>query len=245
MRDSNESDEQPNKPVLKNSARSCPKIGQNTRGHFTDPEGKVHHVKVKHIRLDKFLEVEEPTGKQFSIYFTRFTPMSQIPSKFRKTQFDYVAPIWGQAIEAYPVPVEFDPAPLSADTYARKLREARQAKQKFGYQNPAINEEKWRHYATDIAISVKSDGKVCLGPNQLTAPAKQITTLTRADEVVVEFLSLQDLENLCLLIERNIFHPKPVFVVTGLNDETIASLEERYDVAFTPVNDQAGKWQLI
>lgn len=171
------------------------------------------------------------------IHDSYFMPTPAIPSRLRKYAFEAVAHIWGEALRKYPNPVEFS-SHLTPETLARKLREARDAKQRYGWQHPAVDDKLWNLHAEEITVTPKSE-TVILGPRfaKFSSEPVQATEIGHKD-LTVEIKGQNDIEALCLLLHNRVFTPRPTFLVIGLDDNQIESLELRYDVGFIKVGEK-------
>jgi hypothetical protein len=165
-----------------------------------------------------------------------------IPSRFRQQHFDSLAHVWRDALAAYPSAVLVDPAPLAPDTFARKLREARYAKERFGWKHPFIDEAKWKELNEKIDVGFTDDGRIRLGVPK-SQEAALIGKTERFDEYLIKWNNETDLSNICAFFTWCVIHPKPFFVVQNLTTDLIVKLEAAHDIAFNQL--EQNKWQLI
>jgi hypothetical protein len=170
-----------------------------------------------------------------------------IPSRYKRSLFDRFAPVLGYVLRKFPVAVPVDPKPLSVETYAARFRDAKKAKQLYGYKHPEVDEVLFEKHAPDITTAMH-DGKVFIGSRESVRAALSVAvgevltpvTATIAHEVGVGFS-----EQLCFLIDRKAFNPQPQFVIVGLTPEQATSLEQRYDVGLHPTENDPNKWYII
>jgi hypothetical protein len=221
---------------------SYPIIGQNTKGL----------AKLSHL-ANIFVVVEQPendlgfltvrdieTGQTYQIFRQQFTPMqNSIPSKFRQHNFEQMTPYWKAALEAFPAPVEIDPLPHTAETIARRLREARKAKEKYKWTSANIDELLWANHATGVDICLTNEGKVVMKPHDVPMPKSNIMAKIESqikNVIIFSWQDFSDVERLCKLLHERAFNPRPQFWLAGLSKEQVLSLEERYDVGFVEEN---------
>lgn len=181
--------------------------------------------------------------------------MPSIPGKFKQHQFDQVAAHIGRALEAYPSAVTFDPAPLSVETFARKIREAIQAKKQYGWKNAAISEALWAEHANELVTAIINDDKlstVIIGTshavkNRKTAPVGQQVSAPVAAPVIqiATGISFAELENFCNILHHKILFPAPIFTIKNLKPDIIESLENQYDIAIIPLESDPDTFQII
>jgi hypothetical protein len=221
----------------------CPEIGQNSRGFALLRNEGSRPVVVESVESVGFLKVRDiETNKIYMIFYQQFTPSPTIPSRFRRYVFEQVAPYWAQALEKYPNAVIVSPTSLSAETLARKLREGREAKNRYSWTSPLVDEEKWNRLSEKLIVTLLANNTVQIGP----AEAKEVTAfeavITTKNEIFIKWKTVEELENFCKVAK--LFEPKPLFVVFDLTPPLIESIESRFDVGF--VSRESGKaWDVI
>jgi len=232
--------------------KSCPEFGLNSRGIAATTLKGPRPVVIDYVdETTGFLFVRDlETNEQFRIYRQFFSMSSSIPSKHRKHHFESVAPIWARAIRDFPKSFLVDVGSLSVETVTRKLREAREAKQTYGWQHPDINDEEWNERCHLISIEPTKNG-VLIGSKhkkQVDRQSEQKNELkiveSRDNEVHVR-VDFNDVEKLCKLLHEKAFNPKPVFVVHGLTEDQKTDLENRYDIALDKTTDEEGCYVIL
>lgn len=190
-------------------------------------------------------DVETKAKSRVFRHYINFFPM--IPSRFKETHFAAVAHIWGIMLDNYPSDLLAETKEFSHETLCRKLREAREAKKRYGYKHPKINEANWERLAYKISVEVTNNG-VLLASKDKKKQEKEnkeavVSLIPNNKKVVINVTAdFAKIEHLCLLLSERVFNPSPVFVLASITDEQIISLEGRYDVAFVKENDQ---WVII
>jgi hypothetical protein len=225
-----------------------PIIGPNTTGLIRTERGH-RLVRVEFIStLLPFVYVRDiETNKPHVIYRNDLKMTQNIPAKYREERFQRVAHVWGAALNAYPNAIEVNPSPLSFFAYARLLRDARTAKDKYGWQHPAIRESLWQHAASITVTEAESGIGVLLGPTEAKFPPRALPAGVVAETDMLEFRwsNEAELEAFCLLHDKKCVWPRQSFYTTGLTTALVASLEERYDIGFVPHESDATKWLIV
>ena len=209
-------------------------------------------VVVTHVRQDGFLECRDRfSGETKTYYRSYLTPMPQIPSRFRETQFQQVADHVAAALANFPLAVRINPGNLSVDTFARKLREAIIAKKNYHWKWPTLDEALWAKHHEELQVSIEPEGTILMG-SSASIRGKQVLTgrVMQAKHEEVSTVYLKDcesaeLEQLCLLLHNRRFQPAPVFTVRGLSQDRIESLESRYDIAIVPTEGDETLFQIL
>lgn len=226
-----------------------PSIGHNTKGIATITNEGSRPVVIEYVdEAVGFYYVRDlETNKPYTIFRTSFMPSTSIPPKHRKAAFDRVALAWSQALNAHPQPIVIDPSPLATVSFARLLRDGREAKNKYGWVSSLINDEKWKVLANDLTVTERTDGYIGIGLQSAKFPAEgtPVGTPVLADEVAVKWTDPQQLDALCFLLDRKLLFPVPRFVLTDLNDAIITSLESRYEVGFVQHENDKNKWSIV
>jgi hypothetical protein len=174
-----------------------------------------------------------------------FKPMSRnIPPRYREHVFHSVAHVWKHILDSYPKLVRVDPRPLTLETYAKKLRDSREAKNTYGWTHPLVDEELWQKHSERIKIGQDLErNEVLAGPSESFGDNKHaaIGIVANQPEIMFRWRNFRELEALCLVISQ--MTPRQVFVVSDLSDDQIASLESRYEVGI--VEYTKGVWHIV
>lgn len=196
-----------------------------------------------------FYTVRDRDGTEHNIHRTNLMPVESVPLRYRRATFERYAHVIGAALRSFPQAVSVDPSPLTAESYAQPLRDSITAKKRFGYRHQLVDDALFTKHAEAISVRIKPDGTLEVGG---TSPAKGHAisgTVRDAGSTPATCDSLVDLKALdavCLLLHERRLMPAPSFVVAGVDDQTVASFEERYDVAFVPhENGRAQTYRLV
>lgn len=191
-------------------------------------------------------------GRSLTIHEQYLEPMANIPLKYRQTTFDRFARVIGSALNAYPSAIKVDPAPLKVDSYCQPLRDAITAKQRFGYKNPAINEDLFKRHADDLVVAADDSGHVWVGPAESVKARKAVAEygtikasaapVANDPEIVVDHIAVA---TICNLLKYHRLKPTPNFVVLDFDPQTIVDLESSYDVVFVPHEKEKNKHSLV
>lgn len=189
-----------------------------------------------------------------------------IPSRFRLGQFDAIAPALAKALEAVKNnrAILLDPSPWTAETMARKLHEAIEAKRLYHHRHGAINEDDFARYAPLLATSQKdpnNQGNLWVGTeeaihNALASPATATVVANSNHKsnghnsngtIIFDFKKSSVVTPIILVdcILNGTFEPCPQFIFANIPQDTITKLESLYEVGFVPVDDQPECWHLI
>lgn len=200
---------------------------------------------VEFLAPGRMLFVRDAKGKQYSTPMNQFTPLPRVPSRYREYIFQSVAHFWAEALNKYPDAITINPGNLTNETLARKLRETRIAKDKYGWQSPNISDAKWATISPQLLITPLDNGLVQIGPQTAKNIAKfDATLLSNEPSVTVKWTDKATLELFCNLVSQRAFEPRPHFVILGLDEALITDLEARYDVGFAPHEDSK-TWDVI
>jgi hypothetical protein len=217
-------------------------------------------VRIDRSRNDGFFECTDYfTQKPLIVYRLFLQPMPTIPSRFKESQFRQVAEHIGAALREFPDCIKVHPKPYSAETIARKIREAINAKVQYGWKHPSINEDQFLANFENLVTSIteESPPAVIVGSRDAVKKYTQVASAigtsepTRVPptlgrfEIVIAAPTQDELEHLCLLLHNKKLEPTPVFSVRGLTPDQIESLEQRYDVAILPTETDPSLFQII
>ena len=235
---------------MESPPKSCPIIGHNSKGFANTHEG-IRPVVV--VQIDPVIGIlhvcDIETHKLHTLHPSLFIMAnSQIPPSYRQEAFNRVAAHWAAALNAYPSPVVINTGKMSFYHFARLLRNAREAKNRYSWTHPLIDENKWSSVASLITVTDSSDG-VLLGPKESKFPPKGSTVGTlkpfASSDITCEWRSLEDLERLCFLLDQKLLTPVPAFIVSNLTPDIIESLEARYAVGFVQHETDKTKWSIV
>ena len=228
------------------SLPSGPLPGRNSRGFGIDGDGHAFPVIVRNIGMAGFLHCRRlDTAQPISLHRTQFTMSQTIPSIFRQSAFNTMAPFWVRALTDHPFAIVIQDERWAPETLVRKLREARQAKAKYGWTHPDIDEKRWIELSEKIFPRIQDDGKqtvVILGPQEAKDYRAFTSSVTNQGEVFVTFVEQDTLEDFCSCVTRRIFTPLPNFVIYGITDNQVVDLEARYDIGFVKRADGHSWW---
>lgn len=197
--------------------------------------------------MTNFWLCSTPHGTPLVVHQSKLMPIENRPLRFRETSFARFAHIIGAALKEFPGAVKIDPSPLRVDSFHQPLRDAIAAKKKHGYSHPLVDEALFRKHADSLVVSV-ADSHIFIGSRESVMARKAVTLGAIKDgkseepEVLVDPLAL---EQVCLLLHRQVFSPQPPFVVVGVAQPILDDLESRYDVAFAPHERDATKFSLV
>ena len=155
------------------------------------------------------------------------------PNRFSETVFRRYAHVIGAALNAYPQAIKVDPWPIRADSYKQPLRDAMEAKSRYGYQHALINNDLFDNYFSLLVVSSDNANLVYIGPRNAvvrkgvieTGTIKGIKDNTAEIEVKIDYLA-----ELCFLIRNKAFTPMPEFVVSIPSPDLATKCEELYHV---------------
>jgi hypothetical protein len=187
------------------------------------------------------------TNKQIIIHRQNIEFMPVILARFRESNFQKLASIWAKALQEFPREVLVTSV-LSNETLARKIREAREAKQRHGWLHSEINEEQWKLLAHEISVEVTDKGVLLASKvhKQQERNKKNLEiefeTSTKTEWVVTVTATFEKIETLCLMLSSHSFEPAPIFILKFLTDEQAQSLEERYDIVLVKENNE---WRIL
>ena len=164
---------------------------------------------------------------------------TSIPSKHREHHFQSVAHIWAEALRNFPNLTKVATTTLSPETLCRKLREGREAKIKYGWQNSLIDEASWKAHAEQISIEPFTDHVLMGGKDLKKANAgKAVVAAISTPELHRPIMHVNDtidgIERICKLMNDKVLSPRPIIYIYNLTSNQVASLEERYDLAINP-----------
>lgn len=190
-----------------------------------------------------FWTAVEDDGTHHTLHYSQLMPMSSVPARYKKSQFDKYAPALGAALTAYPNAVRVPCGSYSVETIARCLREARDAKLSLDYTHPSIDEVLFARHGRELKTGMRKD-YVLLGPRESITPLSKALEIAfeqpvQAVTATVEVKPSPDaLERICWLLSNRTLDPPPSFVIrfpqrTETEIQTIIdSYEVRYDIVF-------------
>lgn len=213
----------------------------HTRDHASQMVGVTPLVSLP----GRFYKCETDDGREITVHVDNLTTMPDIPSRYRKHLFDGVAHIIGAALKAWPDAITVNPSPLSIETYARRLREAVVAKEKYGHKNPEVDEHLFSKHGPQLVASI-STGELYFGsPEGVKNKATAVGVNTTKPKVTEHQVNKLFLEEVCLLLHKRVFNPAPTFFVEDLDPATAAELENKFDIAFVPYESAPNRFCII
>ncbi|MDE2097269.1 MAG: hypothetical protein KGL39_08510 [Patescibacteria group bacterium] len=223
-------------------------IGPNAKGFATLSDNKTYPMRVEYISPGNMLHGERlDNGQQVQVHASSFTMSQSIPSIFREHVFHTMAPFWESAIASFPQAIVINDERWSAETLMRKLRESRQAKQRYGWVDSLIDETKWKELSPrlHIRLVVSHDQTlVSIGPEEPTEYRAFEAVVTNRNDIFVRCPDTPTLEKFCRCVEAGIFSPTPRYVIYGLTDDQVTDLEARYDIGFVKRPD-GHSWEVV
>lgn len=214
-----------------------PVPGRNTPGLAKLTNNGSVPVTIEFVRSDGFFYCRDDAGRQHVVHQSDFVMTPQPPSRYRLYNWQALETFWSQAINAYPQAIVIPHGNISNETLARKLREARYAKDRYNHPS-SIDAAKWKEITPKLYVTCCDNGTVTIGPEAAKYVTPFEAVVTSSNSVFIKWDNKKStLEDFCALAHARAFEPKPVFIVLGLTDDLIADLESRYDVGFTPRED--------
>lgn len=196
---------------------------------------------------------DEETGALYTYFPQNLMPVNTTPSRYSRHMFVGMAPIIGAALNAYPDCIEATPGGLSIETFARRVREARDAKIRYPqYKHSEIDDLKFERFGSLLRtkmIESPSGFKLRIGPKESLGGVPKAAGIgifqPLANEICVDASNLENLERLLRLMNDRVFSPVPVFTVTNLTPAQIEELESRYDIGFIAFEAEPNKFQIL
>lgn len=224
-------------------------IDHNTKGFASTVDGQ-RPVVIEYVdhAVGFYHVIDIETRKPYTIYRTSFMPSSTIPNKYRQSAFLRVAHMWADALAKYPTPATIDTFPFAAISVIRLVRNAREAKNTYGWIHPGINDKKWAELNDTLTVTEVDERTITIGLQSAKFPPKSepIGAVQSTEPITqVEWHDVKELDSLCFLLERKLLHPRPNLVVSNLTDEIITSLESRYEVGFVQHETDKNKWSIV
>jgi hypothetical protein len=160
-------------------------------------------------------------------------------------------PFIARVLDMYPTACKFDPARvnLSCETFARKFREAIQAKIIYKFGSNLIPQPAFDNHADSISAVMDKEGYVWAGTLQSIKAARMLVETESAETVnpMAEYsVDIKGVILYCKLIEYITPKPTNFFLIHADEpraEELISQLEATYDVGF--LKTQPGKWQIV
>lgn len=173
-----------------------------------------------------------------------------IPPRFRESHFQRFAQYIVASLRAWPTPVQASPGQLTPETFARCVREAIQAKLRYGWQHPDLDEQLWATNGGNISVAIE-EGIVLIGDitainearKAMLAKAANFDKPDAPNETCI-FLSSDPnmIQRLCGLIAEGCFPGGTSFLLsTMLSHTQVEEYETMFDVSF--VQTERG-WRL-
>ena len=230
-----------------NSLKSEPIIGINTKGIATLTTQGPRPVIIEYIdKAVGFYHVRDlETNAAYTIFRTSFRMNTEIPNKYKQHAFNRVAKHWAFALQNHPTPVSVDSSPVTPLSMMRLLREARIAKDLYGWQYPELDDALWKDIADDLTLT-EGKGCVIIGLKSAKfAPKSEIGVQVPLHETEFKWSTEQELDAFCLLLDHKLIVPRPNFVIYNLTPKQIESLESRYEIGFVPSETNPNKQHIL
>jgi len=163
-----------------------------------------------------------------------------LPYRFRETSFRNYENEIDAVVKAYPEHVFFRPA--NCETFACRLRDAMTSLLEHAWLTK-IDLERLRQYRADIAVSIRVDGSVCVGPRG-KAPSVTTTTMTNLTQQTVEAIANPSPEALeaIMVLHHTRQKQTPTYVRYDYPEADLQGYkgywESRYDVAIEITTDK-------
>lgn len=212
-------------------------------------------VRIERRNLNGFYECRDVfLDTPLLFYRSNLIPMPTIPAKYKQHQFAQVAEHLGSALRKFPDAIRVDPHPLAVDTLARKLREAVIAKSQYAWKHPAVDENLWHEHSQELVVAIDTrtePATILIGSRDAirnkSKTAGSETVLTLAQSAAFELVkpSASELESICLFLHHRKLNPKPIVTVRGLTPSDVESIEQRYDIAVVPDENDPTVFQLL
>lgn len=190
-------------------------------------------------------ELSNPVSRFYTVHKNDLTMLERIPSRFARRAFDRVAVDLARALNEWPSPVIVQPTG-SPDTLARCLREAIEAKKRYGYKIPGASDALFNEYEPHLVVSIDKDtATVVIGERNAVKAA--LPKISEAVAVRIEHSLSPDeptLRAVCALLSKKSINPVPLFSVKGSDPSLRNILEAQFDVAFVPDEKEQGKFYL-
>jgi hypothetical protein len=228
---------------------SVPDIGLNSKGIALTINGK-RPVIVDYVdKQTGFYFVRDlEYNTQHRVFRLDFMQHQSIPSKHREHHFQSVAHIWAEALKNFPANTVVKSGKLSHETLCRKLREGREAKNKYGWKNPLIDEALWAERAEQISVEPFSDYVLMGGKDKKAQDAKGVPVDMAPENhsrpVIHVTAEMESVERICKLMNDKVFHPRPIVILHQITSSQVQSLEERYDLAINQTVDE-GTYEIL
>lgn len=100
-----------------------------------------------------------------------------IPQRFSEAAFRRYEPTIVIVMTNWPLVQTFDPAPLSAETFANRLRDSMRSLMDYGWKTD-INTGRFIELRAEISVRIRNDGRVIVGP--------RLTPITFTNETTPE-----------------------------------------------------------
>lgn len=170
--------------------------------------------------------------------FTMTNIPSSVPWHESENCFRRYEQIIAAACKSYPIPIAFDPAPLSVATFSARLRDAINAQAKNHWPSSLINQDAFARLVTDFKVCI-FNGAVYLAPKSFKTKSEPLpTSLTPNQSTDFAFAidycepdSVGLLNSTCSLLSRKKL-TLPV-KLTSFPEDIIIQMVGPYDVSYT------------
>jgi hypothetical protein len=175
---------------------------------------------------------------------------SSIPSRFSEKHFQEMAEVIGRALTSFPTPIKEDPSPHSVETFARKFREAREAKRRHRWLSPHVNEALFMQHAYDLTVSMQ-EGYVLIGDERvikatLKSQPSPGVPLGAATQILPPVFHPDGFAHAVQIIDciDARWDNKPDFLIAfAFTDEQKQEIESKWDVVLEKINPEL--WKVI
>jgi hypothetical protein len=168
-----------------------------------------------------------------------------IPSRFRSTAYQAVAHIWDSALKQWPKPLIVNPAPLTLESYAKKLRDGRTARELHGWKYVELEDEaKWQELASTFTIHIEGPNVVIRNPHCKLDKNKKVGEVEKPHVIKIFEWNQAYIEQLCCVLSKHWMKPQPHFLISGVSIEVINELESRFDIGFVKTEND-GEYMTI
>ena len=167
-----------------------------------------------------------------------------IPSRLRQVAFNRVAHIWSAAITSFPKPCVITETEYSFNTLARLIRDARIAKNRYGWPLLCVDEKQWFAISPTLAF-YESGGEYFLGPRQDGQKRELVGKVsTEKDEIVFHAQVHGQREMMLHLIHEGCIKIPNLLML--LTKKDVASLENQYpNIGFAPHETKPNHWYIV
>ena len=167
-----------------------------------------------------------------------------IPSRLSQAAFNRVAHIWFEAITKFPKPCVIAETEYSFNTLARLIRDARIAKNRYGWPLLCVDEKQWSAISPTLAF-YESGGQYFLGPRQDGQKREPVGKVsTEKDEIVFTPRDELDVDRFFVVLNGGCIKIPNLLML--LTKKDVASLENQYpNIGFAPHETKPNHWYIV